>query len=84
MPPAASLTGVLLARIEAFCRAHELSEREFGLRVANNHKLVTRLRSGRGVNSQSHDRIVAFIEGRPFDPPRPRRPRQPDVGQEAA
>jgi hypothetical protein len=78
-----SLTDTLLARIEAHCAAHGISEREFGLRVANNHKLVVRLRNGCGVNSQSHDRIVAFIEGRPVDPPKPKR-RQFVQAQEAA
>jgi hypothetical protein len=59
-----ALTEDLLQRIVLFCSDHGMTERQFGLTVANNHKLVSRLRSGFGVNSQTHDRIMAYIEGR--------------------
>jgi hypothetical protein len=62
-----ALTEDLLARILAFCAAHGMTERQFGLAVTNNHKLISRLRSGFGVNSQTHDRIVSFIENRERD-----------------
>jgi len=58
-----SLTERLLDRILQFCSDRGITEREFGLSVANNHKLISRLRAGFGVNSQTHDRIIASIEG---------------------
>jgi hypothetical protein len=58
-----TLTERLLDRILQFCSDRSITEREFGLSVANNHKLISRLRAGYGVNSQTHDRIIAFIEG---------------------
>ena len=57
-----SLTASLLDRILLFCASQGITERQFGLSVAKNHKLIPRLRAGFGVNSLTHDRIMAFIE----------------------
>jgi hypothetical protein len=57
------LTEDLLQRIVLFCSGHGITERQFGLTVVNNHKLTSRPRAGYGLNSQTHDRIMAFIEG---------------------
>jgi hypothetical protein len=59
-----ALTESLLNTILQFCSEEGMTERQFGLTVANNHKLITRLRAGFGVNSQTHDRIMTFIETR--------------------
>lgn len=59
--PRMTLTDSLLERILRFCSEQGMTERQFGLALANNHKLISRLRAGFGVNSQTHDRIVAFI-----------------------
>jgi hypothetical protein len=56
-----TLTESLLERAVRFCSEQGMTERQFGLSVANNHKLITRLRAGFSVNSQTHDRILAFI-----------------------
>lgn len=59
-----ALTESLLNTILLFCSEEGMTERQFGLAVANNHKLIPRLRAGFGVNSQTHDRIMTFIEVR--------------------
>jgi hypothetical protein len=68
-----TLTESLLSQILRFCSDHGMTERQFGLTVANNHKLISRLRAGYGVNSQTHDRIMAFIKARPAPKPKPKR-----------
>lgn len=51
----------LLARIEAFCAAHEMSEHEFGRLAANNHRLIARIRDGIGSLS-GVDKVEAFMD----------------------
>lgn len=59
-----ALTEALLQRIVSVCSDHGMTERRFGLTVVTNHGLTSRLRAGYGVTSQTHDRIMGFIEGR--------------------
>jgi len=51
----------LLARIDAFLAERQMTERAFGLTVAHNHKLVSRLRGGYGVTLGTIERINSFI-----------------------
>lgn len=60
-----TVTQTVLQQVETYCRASGMSERAFGLAVANNHKLVTRLRAGLGMSTQTLDRILAYIEANP-------------------
>ncbi len=54
----------LLRDIEGFIgQAEGMTERKFGLAVANNHKLVPRIRAGHGVNASTQSKIMAFISG---------------------
>ena len=53
---------ILLREIEGFIgQAEGMTERRFGLAVANNHKLVPRIRAGHGVNARTQSKIMAFI-----------------------
>src|SRR5215470_11091034 len=51
----------LLAEIAAFCQRIGMAESTFGRRVVNDGKLVSRLRFGGRVTTQTVDRINAFI-----------------------
>ncbi len=70
-----AFTETLLARIVAHCALKGMTEREFGLTVAGNHKFVSRLRQGHGVNSLSIDRVEALMAGKPM-PARVSRPKR--------
>ena len=52
----------LLARIETFLKQSGMSEREFGIKAANNHKFVNRLRKGFGVTLTGIEKAEAFID----------------------
>lgn len=55
--------GRLLAQIDAFLKAQDMSEREFGLRAASNHKFVARLRDRDvGVTLTVIERAEAFMQ----------------------
>ena len=58
---AARATSELLAEIAAFCQRVGMAESTFGRRVVNDGKLVSRLRFGGRVTTQTVDRIQAFI-----------------------
>src|SRR5215468_5803474 len=51
----------LLAEIASFCQRIGMAESTFGRRVVNDGKLVSRLRFGGRVTTQTVDRINAFI-----------------------
>src|SRR5215831_12002812 len=51
----------LLADIAAFCQRVGMAESTFGRRVVNDGKLVSRLRFGGRVTTQTVDRISSFI-----------------------
>ncbi|MFZ3321255.1 MAG: hypothetical protein WA190_02715 [Usitatibacter sp.] len=51
----------LLAEIASFCQAVGMAESTFGRHVANDGKLVPRLRVGGRITTQTVDRIDAFI-----------------------
>ncbi len=67
-------TDVFLARIVAYCNDKGITEREFGLRVANNHKFVSRLRQGHHCSTLQVERVDALIAGEEITPPVSRRP----------
>jgi SAM-dependent methyltransferase len=52
----------LLAQISSFCQRVGMAESTFGRRVVNDGKLVSRLRFGGRITTQTVDRIHAFIE----------------------
>jgi hypothetical protein len=51
----------LLAEIAAFCQRIGMAESTFGRRVVNDGKLVSRLRFGGRVTTQTVDRVQAFM-----------------------
>ncbi|MGZ5583392.1 MAG: hypothetical protein ACXWF2_09825, partial [Usitatibacter sp.] len=51
----------LLADIAAFCQAAGMAESTFGRHVANDGKLVSRLRAGGRLTTQTVERIRSFI-----------------------
>ena len=51
----------ILEEIEWFCEAHQVSENAFGLTVNNNHKLVSRLRDGKSLRSDTINAIRKHI-----------------------
>ena len=51
----------LVKEIEAFCRQVGLSETTFGLRAANDGKLMNRLREGKSVTSKTMVRARAYM-----------------------
>ena len=51
----------LLAQISSFCRSVAMAESTFGRHVANDGKLVSRLRSGGRITMQTVERIDSFI-----------------------
>lgn len=59
-----STIAALLERIERFCAAQGIAESTFGLRAANDGKLMSRLRAGR-VTLRTVSRIDAFIAAAP-------------------
>lgn len=77
-------TQALLKRIDAFLAETGMSERRFGIAVSNNHKLVSRLRAGFGIHSDTQDRINWFLEGRELPPLASRRPRSSATESHAA
>jgi len=57
----------LLARIDAYCQAQEISPTAFGLRTVNDGKLVFRLREGKTITLKTFARLDAVLaagEGR--------------------
>ena len=52
-----SIREALIRDIERFCREQQVSQRQFGLDVAADHKLLARLRSGAGVTLTLIERI---------------------------
>jgi hypothetical protein len=52
----------LLAHISSFCQRVGMAESTFGRRVVNDGKLVSRLRFGGRITTQTVDRINEFIE----------------------
>ena len=60
----------LLDRIAQYCVTHSISEREFGIRVAGNHKLTSRLRKG----IYSHGTLLKLEAALAGPPPPKRRP----------
>ena len=57
----------LLADIASFCQSVGMAESTFGRHVANDGKLVSRLRTGGRLTTQTADRIKAFISKGPRD-----------------
>ena len=53
----------LLADIASFCQAAGMAESTFGRRVANDGKLVSRLRAGGRLTTQTSERIREFLLG---------------------
>src|ERR1700758_487819 len=51
----------LLAEISAFCQRVGMAESTFGRRVVNDGKLVSRLRFGGRITTQTEERIASFI-----------------------
>src|ERR1700761_5237148 len=58
----------LLAEISAFCRAQSIAETTFGRAAINDGKLVSRLRDGGRITTQTLDRVRAFMAV-PYDGP---------------
>ena len=58
---AGQLRITLLARVEEFCRSRRMSEATFGLRAANESRLVKRLREGGNLTLSTADKVEAFI-----------------------
>lgn len=54
--------GAALAAIDAFLAEADLSEREFSLRVANNPRLVARLRRVEALTLRSIEEAERFID----------------------
>lgn len=64
----------LLARIDAYLASKGMTDRQFGEQVMRDPKFMLNLRRGsRGVTLATIERIEAFIDGRPVEPPRRRR-----------
>lgn len=51
----------LLAEVEAFIQARQLSDTAFGLHAVNDGKFVRRLRGGANMTLATIDRVRAFI-----------------------
>jgi hypothetical protein len=51
----------LLSEIDAFCRAHGISESQFGKLALNDKPFVKQLRNGRRVWPETADRVRAFM-----------------------
>jgi predicted AAA+ superfamily ATPase len=51
----------LLQEIDAFILANGMAETTFGLQVANDGKLVARLRGGKGITTRTVEKIRAYI-----------------------
>ncbi len=52
---------VLLDEISSFCRAAGMAETTFGRRAVNDGKLISRLRFGGRVTTETLDRVRAFM-----------------------
>jgi hypothetical protein len=66
----------LLTEIEAFLAnrrggSDAMSDTEFGLRVANNGKLVSRVRGGLNITVATVDRVRKYIQSQPGKPAAP-------------
>jgi len=62
----------LIAEIEAYCRAHELSVSGFGQRMMNDPRLVHDLRSGRELRRTTERELRAKMQMPPPPKPQPR------------
>lgn len=51
----------ILDEISDFLSLTKMSERAFGLDVANNNKFVRRLRDGKGINSKTINSVRRYI-----------------------
>jgi hypothetical protein len=59
------MSEALLRDITEFCRAAAMAESTFGRLAVNDGKLVSRLRLGGRITTETADRVHAFIAGRP-------------------
>jgi len=57
-----SIPSELLQEIDAFLLANGMAETAFGLQVANDGKLIARLRSGKGITTSTVEKIRAYIQ----------------------
>lgn len=55
----------LLQDIERFIARWSLSERAFGLLSVKNHKMISRIREGKGINIHNLQKIYDFMENYP-------------------
>jgi SAM-dependent methyltransferase len=60
----------LLREISAFCRALAMAETTFGRAAINDGKLVSRLRAGGRITTQTLERLRAFMSHADVEPPR--------------
>jgi hypothetical protein len=59
---------ILLTRIAAYCAAHQMSERQFGIHAVRDHKFVRRLRNGQATLT-TIERAEGFMaDGQPTPP----------------
>lgn len=61
-------TDDLLSEISEFCRAAGMAESTFGRAAINDGKLVSRLRNGGRITTDTLDKIREFISGYPLPP----------------
>lgn len=74
----------LLNRIEAYCRATSMTDREFGYASVQDGRLVERLRAGKG-SVRVIQRVDAFLNAKPAKAaPRKRRASPPVPTQASA
>jgi len=66
IPPADARKGVaaqLLEDIERFLTDHDMTPTMFGRRAVNDDRVVFRLREGKGLHSETIDKLRRFMEG---------------------
>src|SRR5580698_6767530 len=67
--PASAMNEQILSEIRDFCRETRTAESTFGRRVVNDGKLVSRLRDGARITTETLDRVRSYLSVSRSAPP---------------
>src|SRR6202044_1871802 len=72
--PASAMNEQILSEIRDFCRETRTAESTFGRRVVNDGKLVSRLRDGARITTETLDKVRSYLSGTRPNPPIHKKP----------
>src|ERR1700733_14003606 len=75
--PASATNAQILSEIRDFCRETRTAESTFGRRVVNDGKLVSRLRDGARITTETLEKVRSYLWGPGPPPPTQQNPAAP-------